>query len=142
LAIAAHQSSMMAAWNWKPKSEQPAAQQDATPIVISYSLSQDPEYLIKLAADLNKMYAKAKSGVTIDVTDIETDISTHYAPNIIQPGLDALKELEEKTDKEIAELQAKNDRLASQLAWTTICERTFIGTTMIAAGILMIKSQR
>jgi len=124
LAVAAHQSSMMADWKtWRQKSAQSTqstAQTDnATPtFIVNEALSGSEEYRVDIEGKLRHIFAAAKRNGAIDITELESAVITEYTPKIIQPGTDALKEEEEKSEQKIAAIRAKNDDLAQQVTRT------------------------
>jgi len=141
LAIAAQQSSMMATSNWWSKKDNTQSNSSTTqtdtpiaktpPILISGALSDNPEYRATIEKQLRQILAVAKQG-SVDITNLETTILTEHMPTIIQPGLDALKEAEEKSDKEIAELRAQNDALNAHADKTRSQNIMLLVSTFIA----------
>jgi hypothetical protein len=140
LAFAAQQSSMMASWNWKKQNTQSTDQASVptptTPaIVISGSLSDNPEYRANMQAQLRQILAQGKRA-SVDISNLETTIITEHATKMIEPGMKALKEVEEKSEQEIAELRSKNEKLVDQILWTQ--RRTMMAaiTALVIGGAI------
>ena len=122
LAVAAQQSSVLAktttgeiGFDWYERREaRKNANQDAqanqtnketpqtkaptptTPaILISGSLSDNPEYRANIETQLRQILDQVKRG-SVDVTNLEAIVITEHAPTIIQPGTDAFNELDQK----------------------------------------------
>lgn len=121
LAIAAQQSSMMAAWNWKKQNTQqqdPSTPQNNIPAMqVSNALSTSYDYRLYVQATLQEIYAEAKRSGNVDISHLESTIIAEHAPAILEPGTKALQEAEEQSEKEIAELRSKNETLEEKLLW-------------------------
>lgn len=119
LAAAVNQSSIDANWKeWKSKGDTPSTRtQKDVFIAINDSLSQDAAYIKKLTEELRDILEQAKKGA-VNTQSLESVIITQHAPALIKPGNDALVELEEKSEQEIAELRSKNEELANHITTT------------------------